>query len=151
MNNIIKSLIFSVQSLVNDTTLVWGALSLPVYEPLHSEKLEKLCEITMACLYCSVCVATASSVLGILSNVMSKGNTGTTSGSGTSNNMSKTNLTEEEGLETLAVSIVEKSLEIFNLISNTIKNSTRAGGNVSLFLYFINLHIKLKFFFLFAK
>jgi hypothetical protein len=40
---------------------------------------------------------------------------------------------EEEGnLDALAVSVVEKSLEIFNLISNVFKNSTRAGGHVSL-------------------
>lgn len=41
---------------------------------------------------------------------------------------------EEEGnLDSLAVSVVEKSLEIFNLISNVFKTSTRAGGHVSLF------------------
>ncbi|KAK6636982.1 hypothetical protein RUM43_010649 [Polyplax serrata] len=120
----------NVQALVSDTMLVWCALSLPVFEPLHPARLEKICDITMACLYCSACVATASSVLGILSTSLGK-NSATASALNVSNtNISKGNTNEEEGLDTLAVSIVEKSLEIFNLISDTIKNSTRAGGNV---------------------
>lgn len=46
---------------------------------------------------------------------------------------------EEEGnLDSLAVSVVEKSLEIFNLISNVFKTSTRAGGHVSLFTIKVN-------------
>lgn len=120
---------------MGDTTLVWCALSLPVYEPLLPERLEKLCEITMACLYCSVCVATASSVLGILSGALSKSNVAATAaaiGTNASNTtVTKSGSNEEEGLDALAVSIVEKSLEIYHLISNAIKNSTRAGGNVS--------------------
>lgn len=40
---------------------------------------------------------------------------------------------EEEGnLDALAVSVVEKSIEIFSLISNVFKTSTRAGGHVSI-------------------
>lgn len=31
---------------------------------------------------------------------------------------------------TLAITVVEKSLEIFGLVSNVIKNSTRAGGHI---------------------
>lgn len=84
----------------------------------------------MSCLYCSVCVATASSLLGISSAVSPKCNA-----SGSSNNAAaatgKAAAGEEEGLDSLAVTVVEKTLEIFGLVSESIKTSTRAGGDVS--------------------
>lgn len=118
---------------MGDITLVWYAVSLPVFEPLNVKRLEKLCEITMACLYCSVCTATATSILGIVSN--SKGSAGVVSSNSSSATVTKPNSADEDGLDTFAVSLVEKSIEIFNLVSDTIKNSTRAGGNVSFIFY----------------
>lgn len=64
---------------MNDISLTWSALSLPVLEPLTPEKLEKLCVLTMSCLYCAVSNATASSLLGISSAISPK-YTGTASG-----------------------------------------------------------------------
>lgn len=64
---------------MNDISLTWSALSLPVLEPLTPEKLEKLCVLTMSCLYCAVSNATASSLLGISSAISPKC-TGTASG-----------------------------------------------------------------------
>jgi E3 ubiquitin-protein ligase UBR4 len=64
---------------VSDISLTWSALSLPVLEPLTPEKLEKLCVLTMSCLYCAVSNATASSLLGISSAISPKC-TGTASG-----------------------------------------------------------------------
>lgn len=47
---------------------------------------------------------------------------------------SSSKLSEDEGsTETLATSVVEKALEIYNHISAVIKSSTRAGGNVGVF------------------
>lgn len=86
----------------------------------------------MSCLYCSVCVATASSLLGISSAVSPKCNASGSSNT-TASTVNKTNSGEEEGLDSLAVSVVEKTLEIFSLVSESIKTSTRAGGDVSLF------------------
>lgn len=63
---------FSLQPLVNDISLVWSALSLPVLEPLTSAKMEKLSTITMSCLYAAVSIATANSILGISSAISPK-------------------------------------------------------------------------------
>ncbi|KAK7862494.1 hypothetical protein R5R35_005919 [Gryllus longicercus] len=116
----------SLQALVNDTSLCWSALSLPVLEPLTPEKLEKLCILTMSCLYCAVSNATASSLLGI-SSVISPKCTGTSGTVGT--NVSKG--TEDEGSsDSHAIMVVEKALEIFSLVSGVIKTSTRAGGHI---------------------
>lgn len=92
----------------------------------------------MSCLYCSICVAIASSLLGISSAVSPKSNMGASSNNASANAV-KPSLGEEENLDGLAVSVVEKSLEIFNLMSDGIKTSTRAGGDVrtvSLHFYF---------------
>lgn len=72
---------FSLQSLVNDIDMVWMALALPVLEPLSAAKMEKLCTVTMTCLYAAVSVATANSILGISSAVSPKtGNSVTSTG-----------------------------------------------------------------------
>ncbi|XP_054271979.1 E3 ubiquitin-protein ligase UBR4-like isoform X4 [Macrosteles quadrilineatus] len=116
----------SLQVLVNDINMVWNALSLPVLEPLTDTKMEKLSTITMSCLYAAVSIATANSILGISSAISPK----TAMSSNTTAPIPAKPGEEECNLDALAVSVVEKSLEIFNLISNVFKNSTRAGGHI---------------------
>ncbi|XP_066993474.2 E3 ubiquitin-protein ligase UBR4 [Anabrus simplex] len=117
----------SLQALVNDTSLCWSALSLPVLEPLTPEKLEKLCTLTMSCLYCAVSTATASSLLGISSVISPKCTGGTSAGSSSTPKGSS----EDEGnSDNHAIAVVEKALEIFSLVSGVIKTSTRAGGHI---------------------
>ncbi|XP_069695727.1 E3 ubiquitin-protein ligase UBR4 isoform X2 [Periplaneta americana] len=114
----------SLQALVNDISLTWSALSLPVLEPLTPDKLEKLCVLTMSCLYCAVSNATASSLLGISSAISPKC-TGTTSGTAAGKGGE-----DEGGADSHAITVVEKALEIFSLVSGVIKTSTRAGGHI---------------------
>ncbi|XP_012287187.1 E3 ubiquitin-protein ligase UBR4 isoform X2 [Orussus abietinus] len=116
----------SLHAMVNDINIVHSVVSLPILEPLTPVKLEKLSLLTMSCLYCSIANATASSIVGITNAVSPKCSTNTT-GSAQGNQSNKS--TEEE-YDTLAITVVEKSLEIFGLVSNIIKNSTRAGGHI---------------------
>ncbi|XP_015606097.1 protein purity of essence isoform X2 [Cephus cinctus] len=115
----------SLHSIVNDINIVHSVVSLPVLEPLTPAKLEKLSLLTMSCLYCSIANATASSIVGITNAVSPKCSTNTSSN--TQNVQSGKNAEEE--YDTLAITVVEKSLEIFGLVSNVIKYSTRAGGH----------------------
>ncbi|KYM95161.1 E3 ubiquitin-protein ligase UBR4 [Cyphomyrmex costatus] len=116
----------SLHSVVSDINIVHNVISLPILEPLTPQKLEKLSLLTMSCLYCSIANATASSIVGITNAVSPKCSTNTTANSQTNQN---TKTTDEE-YDSLAITVVEKSLEIFGQVSNVIKNSTRAGGHI---------------------
>lgn len=111
----------SLQALVNDLTLAWSALSLPVLAPLSQEKLEKLSTLTTSCLYAAVCVATASCVLGITA-------AGPQKCQGGSSGSSKVD--DDTLADSLSITVVEKALDMFNLASAAIKTSTKAGGHV---------------------
>lgn len=111
----------SLQALVTDLTLAWSTLSLPVLEPLTPEKLEKLSTLTTACLYAAVCVSTASCVLGISAAGQQKCTSGTSAAS----------KVEDDSLaDSLSITVVEKALDMFNLASIALKNSTKAGGHI---------------------
>ncbi|XP_011335506.2 E3 ubiquitin-protein ligase UBR4 isoform X2 [Ooceraea biroi] len=116
----------SLHSVVSDINIVHNVISLPILEPLTPEKLEKLSLLTMSCLYCSIANATASSIVGITNAVSPKCSTNTT----TSSQASQSAKTTDEEYDTLAITVVEKSLEIFGQVSNVIRNSTRAGGHI---------------------
>lgn len=116
----------SLHSVVNDINIVHYVVSLPILEPLTQAKLEKLSLLTMSCLYCSIANATASSIIGISNSVSPKCSVNTSANTQTS----QTAKSAEEEYDALAITVVEKSLEIFSLVSNTIKQSTRAGGQV---------------------
>ncbi|XP_034944940.1 E3 ubiquitin-protein ligase UBR4 isoform X2 [Chelonus insularis] len=116
----------SLHSVVNDINIVHTVVSLPVLEPLTSTKLKKLSLLTMSCLYCSIANATASSIVGV-SNVVSP-KCSTNNASSTPNNQNTTK--SEDDYDSLAITVVEKSLEIFGLVSDIIKKSTRAGGHI---------------------
>lgn len=115
----------SLQLIVADISVVHWAISLPVLEPLNPAKLEKLCALSMACLHCAVRQAAASSVLGMGSTVSPKCTT-------TQNTSSSLSSSKDDDYDSLAVTVVEKALDIFSFVGETIKNSTRAGGHVSI-------------------
>ncbi|XP_033353689.1 E3 ubiquitin-protein ligase UBR4 isoform X5 [Bombus vosnesenskii] len=116
----------NLHSVSNDINIVHNVISLSFLEPLTPSKLEKLSLLTMSCLYCSIVYATASSIVGITNAVSPKCSTNTSAGTQTASSIK----TAEEEYDTLAITVVEKSLEIFGLVSNVIKNSTRAGGHI---------------------
>lgn len=126
----------SLHSVVNDINIVHTVLSLPVLEPLTSAKLEKLSLLTMSCLYCSIANATASSIVGVSNAVSPKCNTNST---GIQGNQGGRNT--EEDYDSLAITVVEKTLEIFGLASNIIKCSTRAGGHVRFYLFIFYVYL----------
>ncbi|XP_035739496.1 protein purity of essence-like isoform X1 [Vespa mandarinia] len=122
----------SLHLVVNDINIVHSVLSLPVFEPLTHVKLEKLSTLAMSCLYCSITNAAASSIVGITNAVSPKCSTntsGNTQASQGAKNAEDAGRIQEE-YDALAITVVEKSLEIFGLVSNIIKNSTRAGGHI---------------------
>lgn len=122
----------SVQAVANDIHLVSCALSLPIYEPLDSARLEQLSIIAMSCLYCAVCVAASSSILTASTAVSPKCSS---SGMQTAKQATQG---EDESLDGLAAGLVEKTLEIYSAMSDMIRNSTRTGGDVRIFRISLN-------------
>ena len=116
----------SLHSVVNDINIVHSVVSMPILEPLTPAKLEKLSLLTMSCLYCSIANATASSIVGITNAISPKCNSNVES----NQQSNKSAKCAEEEYDALAIAVVERSLEIFTLVSNVIKHSTRAGGHV---------------------
>ncbi|KAI4460353.1 e3 ubiquitin-protein ligase ubr4 [Holotrichia oblita] len=109
----------SLSATLADITLASSAINLPVLEPLTPSKLDKLCNLGMAVLYCAVNQAFASAVLAMGSAVSPKC-TSVQSQAGF----------KEDDLDSNAISLVEEALNMFSYIGTTIKNSTRAGGHV---------------------
>ena len=102
--------------LSEDISMASKALSLPLLEPLTSERLVNVTKLVMGCLVASVSVATTQSILAHSSS--DKTVARQISGK------------EEENQEACAVEITEMSLELFNSILSTIRQSTRAGGHI---------------------
>lgn len=122
-NSISEALVISggYKSVSNDISIIWQALSLPVLEPLISERLKKLMNITLSCLYASVTVAISSSILSVVGNPPAKGAAAY----------------KDDESENYVGKIVETSLEIYNAVAAAIKSSTRASGHPLQNLYMI--------------
>ncbi|KAF7280363.1 hypothetical protein GWI33_006135 [Rhynchophorus ferrugineus] len=110
----------SLPQTVSELTLAISAIHLPVLEPLNPTKLEKLCSLAMAALYCAMAQSSASACLATPSVVSPKcgGQQGQTA-----------NLKEED-LDSNAVKLVEEALNMYSYIGSVIKTSSRAGGHV---------------------
>ncbi|XP_022919909.2 E3 ubiquitin-protein ligase UBR4 isoform X2 [Onthophagus taurus] len=108
----------SLSATLADINLASSAINLPVLEPLTPSKLDKLCNLGMAVLYCALNQSCASSVLAMCSAVSPK------CPSGQSQSLFKDD--EDSG----TITLVEEALNMFAYIGTTIKNSTRAGGHV---------------------
>ena len=131
----------SFKDILNDIDITTKALSLPILEPLTSSRLSRLTKIVIGCLLASVSVTTAQSIneLGEVSlssqqttnSFNSRKISSQTSGGSTTNvPTSTTHNRKDSQLEGYAIEIVEKSLELFNTVLATIRQSTRAGGHI---------------------
>ncbi|XP_008300472.1 E3 ubiquitin-protein ligase UBR4 isoform X1 [Stegastes partitus] len=100
-------------SLVIDVTMALDTLSLPVLEPLTPGRLLDMTVLALSCLYAGVSVATCMAILQV--------------GSGLQLRSASTG-TKEEDYENDAATIVQKCLEIYEMIGQAISNSRRAGG-----------------------
>ncbi|XP_052222057.1 E3 ubiquitin-protein ligase UBR4-like isoform X2 [Dreissena polymorpha] len=100
---------------LDEISIIWMVVSLPILEPLTVKRLEKIITVTMGCLYLAVTTATTSTIINLASATPTK----------------VTPTTKEEEVDGYAVSIVNKALEIYNNVSMAIHNSTRAGGNIA--------------------
>ena len=126
----------TLQELLDDIDVASKALSLPLLEPLTNNRLTRLSKVVMGCLIASVSVATAQNICefsenstqfqashaSIVRKISSQNSTGTAP--------STNSLRKECQLEGYASEIVEKSLDLFNTILATIRESTRAGGHI---------------------
>ncbi|XP_031761327.1 E3 ubiquitin-protein ligase UBR4 isoform X1 [Xenopus tropicalis] len=100
-------------SLVIDVTMALDTLSLPVMEPLTPQRLKDVTLLALSCLYAGVSVATCMAILHVGSTQQVR--TGSTS-------------CKEEDYENDAATIVQKCLEIYEMIGQAINSSRRAGG-----------------------
>ncbi|KAM5132251.1 E3 ubiquitin-protein ligase UBR4 [Mantella aurantiaca] len=100
-------------SLVIDVTMALDTLSLPVMEPLTPPRLKDVTLLALSCLYAGVSVATCMAILHVGSTQQVR--TGSTS-------------CKEDDYENDAATIVQKCLEIYEMIGQAINNSRRAGG-----------------------
>nr|XP_033777630.1 E3 ubiquitin-protein ligase UBR4 isoform X4 [Geotrypetes seraphini] len=100
-------------SLVIDVTMALDTLSLPVLEPLTPSRLQDVTVLALSCLYAGVSVASCMAILHIGS--IQQVRSGSTS-------------SKEEDYENDAATIVQKCLEIYEMIGQAISNSRRAGG-----------------------
>ena len=66
--NTIICFLSSFQQLLNNISIVWRIVSLPVLEPLTVKRLEKIITIMIGCLYASVSVATTNTFICFLSS-----------------------------------------------------------------------------------
>uniref|UniRef100_A0A4W3HBC8 Ubiquitin protein ligase E3 component n-recognin 4 n=1 Tax=Callorhinchus milii TaxID=7868 RepID=A0A4W3HBC8_CALMI len=99
-------------SLVIDVTMALDTLSLPVLEPLTPARLQDVTVLALSCLYAGVSVATCMAILHVGSSLQVR--------SGSSS--------KEEDYENDAATIVQKCLEIYEMIGQAINSSRRAGG-----------------------
>ncbi|KFO19168.1 E3 ubiquitin-protein ligase UBR4 [Fukomys damarensis] len=100
-------------SLVIDVTMALDTLSLPVLEPLNPSRLQDVTVLSLSCLYAGVSVATCMAILHVGSAQQVR--TGSTS-------------SKEDDYESDAATIVQKCLEIYDMIGQAISSSRRAGG-----------------------
>jgi len=87
----------SLQSVLNDISVVWRVFSLPVLEPMTRGRLEKIVDITMSCLHASLAATMATSVVA-----MTTGSTQLRAGSAC----------KDEEIDGYASNIVKKSVPV---------------------------------------
>ena len=96
------------QQVLTATSLVSRLFSLPILEPLTTTRLQTIINITTSCLHAAISATIATGIVWSGNKTASK----------------------EEDAENYATSIVQKSIDIFNLVSVSIEKSSKAGGAV---------------------
>ncbi|KAK8723161.1 hypothetical protein OTU49_011870, partial [Cherax quadricarinatus] len=104
-----------LNTVVVELSTVWRVMSLPLLEPLNSIRLQKLSTIAMAALLAALTVSCATAIIAVASQ-------------GTSSSKTPPPPREDD-LDTAAPAIAEKALDLFNVILNAVRSSTRAGGH----------------------
>lgn len=99
---------------------MFNIIKLPILEPLTSEKINKLSDLSLSILYCAINHTAASSIISLGQLVTPKCT------------VSVQPNTKEDELEASAAELVEECLALFGFIGNVFKLSVRAGGNVSI-------------------
>ena len=127
---------FSFPHLVHDLSIVRRAFSLPVLEPLNSERLEVVTDVTLGCLLSAIHVVGAQSLTSLTPTPAGVGVAERSGGAGlqggAGGGKAGGGSPRDEETEAAASNIIEMALEIYNIISNTVRISTRAGGHVSI-------------------
>lgn len=100
------------QQVLTDISLVSRLFSLPILEPLTSTRLQSIINIATSCLHAAISATIATGLVW-------SGSKG-----------------KEEDADNYAGLIMQKSIDIFNLVSITIEKSSKAGGPV-----FLNYHL----------
>jgi len=88
----------SLQSVLNDVSVVWRVFSLPVLEPMTRGRLQKIVAITMSCLHASLAATMATSMVA-----MTTGSTQLRTGTAS----------KDEEIDGYASNIVKKSVEFY--------------------------------------
>ncbi|GAB6031468.1 hypothetical protein CHUAL_009237 [Chamberlinius hualienensis] len=104
----------SFQSLLNDVTIVWNVVMLPVFEPLLERRIERLLLLANSCICAAVNVAVVSSITALSNSSTQK--------------LSSTS--KDDDAEVFAIGAVEKSLDIWNNITLAINQSPRVGRHI---------------------
>ena len=63
----------SLQSVMNDISIVWRVFSLPILEPMTRSRLQKIVSITMSCLQASIAATIATSIVSVATGSQLKG------------------------------------------------------------------------------
>ncbi|XP_068695175.1 E3 ubiquitin-protein ligase UBR4-like isoform X2 [Montipora foliosa] len=128
----------SIQELSSELVIISSITSMPILEPLSASRVEKVCQLGLGCLDVALIVATGNFIIagaagtsGLSRPLSVKTPLGRLSLSKTSGakSVSKT-AGEEESLERCTQSIVENSINVFDVICGVISSSSRAGGQV---------------------
>ena len=86
--------LYSLQSVMNDVSIVWRVFSLPILEPMTPVRLNKIITVAMSCIYAALTAATANSVVASSGGTQPKG----------------TAPSKDEETDNAAASIVQKSV-----------------------------------------
>ncbi|XP_037957840.1 protein purity of essence isoform X2 [Teleopsis dalmanni] len=109
--------------IVNDISILYQALSLPIIEPLSASRIQKLSKCAISALYCAVLTSMANSVTTMVSaNLTQKGQAQTPANIISSNQTAK----DVDEADEQARFIVDKSLEIYTIIGNIFNNHARS-------------------------
>ena len=63
----------SLQSLLNDISIVTDVFALPLLEPMTPARLHRIATIAMSCLYAAMTAATATAIVGVATGTQMKG------------------------------------------------------------------------------
>lgn len=103
-----------LQQVAADVSIVWRIFSLPIYEPLTKNRLKTIVCMATSCLNAAISVTLATSIISVSTSTPVKG----------------ASVVKDEEMDGYAASVVQKSLDIFNWVSQALQKSSKAGGPI---------------------